>query len=143
MCLMRAVECYDYTRNVRFGTYATWAMFKHFARVVPEANYRLARFVTGQEATIAATGDSAPSAYEHTEMVAHIRTIIGRAAAQLTERERTIIQSHYGTTGQPAKTLQEIGKVFGLTRERIRQIEFGALRKLRKLIGPEALEGFA
>ena len=45
--------------------------------------------------------------------------------------------------GQSIRTLEEIGKLFGLTRERIRQIEARALRKLRGLIAPEAIEGFA
>jgi len=141
VCLMRTVECYDYTRNARFATYATWAISKHFARVVPEQNYHLATFITGQEERIAATGDGRPDAWEHSEMVAHLRSIISRASAQLNDRERRIIESHFGTDGRPARTLAEIGKLFGLTRERIRQIEAGALRKLRKLIGPKAVEG--
>jgi len=141
VCLMRAVECYDYSRNARFATYATWAISKHFARVVPEQNYHLSTFVTGQEEMIAATGDVRPDTREREETVAHIRTIVGKAAAHLSDRERTIIESHFGTNGKPAKTLEEIGSLFGLTRERIRQIEARALGKLRDLISPEAIEG--
>ena len=62
------------------------------AKLCSEVIAEIGKVLVGQEAMIAATGDSAPSAYEHTEMVAHIRTIIGRAAAQFTERERTSIQ---------------------------------------------------
>ncbi len=49
----------------------------------------------------------------------------------LSERERQIIDMRYGTNGANECTLEECAKVFGVTRERIRQIEMRALRKLR------------
>jgi RNA polymerase primary sigma factor len=49
----------------------------------------------------------------------------------LTERERTIIEMRFGLTGQEPMTLEHIGERFGLTRERIRQLEGKALAKLR------------
>ncbi|NCO36426.1 MAG: hypothetical protein AUJ92_09005 [Armatimonadetes bacterium CG2_30_59_28] len=50
----------------------------------------------------------------------------------LTEREREVLQLRFGLTGMNPKTLDEIGRHFNLTRERIRQIESSALRKLRQ-----------
>jgi RNA polymerase primary sigma factor len=52
---------------------------------------------------------------------------------QLSERERQIIVRRFGIDNGQAHTLDEVGKEFGLTRERIRQIEKGALDKLRPL----------
>ena len=49
----------------------------------------------------------------------------------LNERERQVIIMRYGLQGEDQKTLEEVGKIFGVTRERIRQIEAKALRKLR------------
>ena len=141
MCLIRAVECYDYTRNARFATYATWAVSKHFARVIPERNYRMGTFVTGHHEMIEATGDARPDPQERRETAAYLKAVIARAAEGLTEKERTVIHAHFGTDGRPARTLEEIGKLFGVTRERIRQIEARALEKLRAVIGPEVLEG--
>ena len=140
MCLIRAVECYDYTRDARFATYATWALTKHFARVVPESNYHFNTFITGREEVFTLVGDERPDPQEQLEAVAHLRTILARAAGHLSERERVIIESHFGTNGRSPHTLEEIGKLFGLTRERIRQIERRALGKLRAVIGPEDLE---
>ena len=140
MCLIRTVECYDHRRNARFATYTTWALTKHFARVVPERNYRLHTFVTGRDELFALVGDTRPNPQERVETVAHLRSLLTRATRHLTKRERVIIESHYGTNGRVPRTLEEIGKIFGLTRERIRQIELRALGKLRDLIGPEELE---
>ena len=49
----------------------------------------------------------------------------------LDERERRVLELRYGIGGDRARTLEEVGKEFGVTRERIRQIEAKALRKLR------------
>ncbi len=49
----------------------------------------------------------------------------------LTERERQILAMRFGLDGAPERTLEEIGTMMSLTRERIRQIEIAALRKLR------------
>ena len=143
MCLIRAVECYDFSREARFATYATWALTKHFARVVPEENYRMSAFVTGQQARLDTVAAARESAADRTELTEHIRALLDRAIVHLSERERAIVESRYGTRGEPAKTLEEIGQVIGLTRERVRQIEARALEKLRAAIGPEAIEGMA
>lgn len=52
--------------------------------------------------------------------------------AGLTEREKIILTKHYGLNGQDCYTLQEIGRLLGVTHERVRQIEVRALRKIRR-----------
>ena len=52
----------------------------------------------------------------------------------LDEREATILRYRFGLDGGPEKTLEEVGKKFDVTRERVRQIQNLALRKLRKMI---------
>jgi RNA polymerase primary sigma factor len=52
----------------------------------------------------------------------------------LDERERTILDYRFGLDGGPERTLEEVGQKFNVTRERIRQIQNIALRKLRKMI---------
>ena len=49
----------------------------------------------------------------------------------LTEREKMVLKLRFGLEDGRARTLEEVGKVFNVTRERIRQIEAKALRKLR------------
>ena len=51
--------------------------------------------------------------------------------ASLTEKERMVLRLRYGLNDGEGKTLEDVGKMFGVTRERIRQIEAKAIRKLR------------
>jgi RNA polymerase primary sigma factor len=55
--------------------------------------------------------------------------------ARLTPREQKVLRMRFGIGERQSCTLEEIGQAFGLTRERIRQIEANALKKLKKL-GP-------
>ena len=52
----------------------------------------------------------------------------------LDHREATILRARFGLDGGPQKTLEEVGVKFGVTRERVRQIQNIALKKLRKMI---------
>lgn len=54
------------------------------------------------------------------------------AMNNLTERERNVISMRYGLNGYSSMTLSEVGSIYGLSRERIRQIESKAISKLRK-----------
>jgi RNA polymerase primary sigma factor len=61
---------------------------------------------------------------------------VRKALDALPERERQVIELRYGLSGLEPLTLEEVGRTFGVTRERIRQIETNTLKKLRAL--PEA-----
>jgi RNA polymerase primary sigma factor len=64
------------------------------------------------------------------------REDIEHALSALPERERHVIELRFGLSGSQPCTLEEVGKAFGVTRERIRQIENNTLKKLESL--PEA-----
>jgi RNA polymerase primary sigma factor len=61
---------------------------------------------------------------------------VRKALDALPDRERQVIELRYGLSGTEPLTLEEVGKAFGVTRERIRQIENNTLKKLKRL--PEA-----
>ena len=63
---------------------------------------------------------------------------LARAVARLSERERRVVELRYGLNGEHPRTLDEVGRLFDVTRERIRQIENHALRKLRSLADGES-----
>jgi RNA polymerase primary sigma factor len=64
------------------------------------------------------------------------REDIDKALDSLPERERKVIELRFGLTGAQPCTLEEVGRAFGVTRERIRQIENNTLKRLETL--PEA-----
>jgi RNA polymerase primary sigma factor len=64
------------------------------------------------------------------------RESVGRVLAVLPRREREVLEMRYGITGGRSRTLEEVGRAFNITRERVRQIENRTLKKLQTL--PEA-----
>jgi RNA polymerase primary sigma factor len=79
--------------------------------------------------------ESAESPYD-TATLSLRRGDIDRALDSLPDRERKVIEMRFGLSGAQPCTLEEVGKAFGVTRERIRQIENNTLKKLESL--PEA-----
>jgi RNA polymerase primary sigma factor len=65
------------------------------------------------------------------------------ALENLSYRERRVIEMRYGLRDEQARTLDQVARVFGLTRERTRQIEEGAVRKLASLAEAQALRDAA
>jgi RNA polymerase primary sigma factor len=70
---------------------------------------------------------------------ADLQEILGR----LNDRERQVIEMRYGLGADEPKTLDEVGRLFSVTRERIRQIESKALAKMRNPGGPARLRRVA
>ena len=70
--------------------------------------------------------ETADGVRRRTELMAWVK--------ELPEKEQTVIVSRFGLDGDEARTLEEIGRQMGLTRERVRQIEMMALVKLRNTI---------
>lgn len=92
-------------------------------------------------------GDFLEGRETNTEMVENdknkvLRTRLLEALKSLSYREREIIKLRYGLEGGYAYTLEEVGKIFSVTRERIRQIEAKALRKLQAPYRARNLRGF-
>ncbi len=71
-----------------------------------------------------------------------LKSQISDALSKLTERERKIILLRFGLEDGKFRTLEEVGREFGITRERIRQIEAQALRKLRHPSYSRRLRGY-
>ena len=69
-----------------------------------------------------------PEEYATNEM---LKMEISNVLLTLTEREEKVIRLRFGLEDGKSRTLEEVGQKFGVTRERIRQIEAKALRKLR------------
>ena len=78
------------------------------------------------------------------EMTSYIllKDKLGDVLASLTERERMVLELRFGLRDGDSRTLEEVGRQFKVTRERIRQIEAKALRKMRHPTRIRQLTGF-
>jgi len=84
------------------------------------------------------------SAENPSEMTSYhlLREKLGDVLSSLTERERKVLELRFGLIDGYVRTLEEVGKQYKVTRERIRQIEAKALRKLRHPTRARQLQGF-
>jgi RNA polymerase primary sigma factor len=71
------------------------------------------------------------------------KAALRRVLASLSPRERRVLELRYGLDGEHPRTLDEVGRTFNVTRERIRQIENQSLKKLRALADAQALKEVA
>jgi RNA polymerase primary sigma factor len=71
------------------------------------------------------------------------KATLGRILESLSHRERRVLELRYGLNGEHPRTLDEVGRTFNVTRERIRQIENQSLKKLRALSEAQTLRDVA
>ena len=73
--------------------------------------------------------------------IPELRESIDAVLAQLSPTERSILIEHYGLTEDSrSKTLEQLGRGLGISKERVRQIEIQALKKLRNILNPEEVD---
>lgn len=188
--LIRAAEKYDYSREFKFSTYATWWIkqtiiraisnssrsiripvhmadkIRKYKKIVSELNYSLNREATEKEiATKLGLSikkvqgikraiikepisldtpvtedlniedyipDSSYNSPEEQTQIKVLNESMEELLESLDEREKKIITYRFGINGEQTKTLEQLGQLMGFSKERIRQLEDGAIRKLRE-----------
>ena len=138
--LIRAVEKFDYSRGNKFSTYASWAIIRNFARTIRDEHHRRDRFVTGQEIAFEAAADPREEERETETSRAQNQEVVHGILGRLDERERKILISRFGIGDSGERTLEDLGRELGITKERVRQIEARAQNKLRKIAADEQLD---
>lgn len=86
--------------------------------------------------------DNESSRPDSTTVEELMRQDLNRMLSQLTPRERDIMHLRYGLEDGRQRTLEEVGRLFNITRERVRQIEHKAFRKLRQPAWSSKLAGY-
>jgi len=139
MGLMRAVDRFDVGTGLKFSTYAYHSISRSFFKMINEKKQRYEIDGCGSDTDYAEKApkdsrnrikiDYVPS--DRREEIEAIKNLLDNGS-KLTERERKIIVLRFGLDGDGSRTLEKVGKVFNLTRERVRQIENEALKKLKE-----------
>lgn len=70
---------------------------------------------------------------------ADIQLIVEKWLARLNEKQREVVELRFGLNGRDKGTLEEVGNQIGVTRERVRQIQMDALKRLRQILESEGL----
>ncbi len=102
------------------------------APIGPEDNAQLGDFIADEGAV------APPEAVSETLQGEEV----GKVLSSLTTRERKVIELRFGLKDEQPRTLEEVGRRFGVTRERIRQIEAKTIAKLRSYRGAQNLHDF-
>ena len=88
--------------------------------------------------TIADTRESDPSQLLQDS---DIRDSISHWLDELSDKQREVVSRRFGLRGYESSTLEEVGREIGLTRERVRQIQVEALKRLRQIMETQGLTG--
>ncbi|HET7044235.1 MAG TPA: sigma-70 family RNA polymerase sigma factor, partial [Gaiellaceae bacterium] len=88
------------------------------------------------------TDETAPLPDEAADTTLRKEALLG-ILGSLSPRERRVLELRYGLNGEHPRTLDEVGRTFNVTRERIRQIENQSLKKLRALADAVKLKDVA
>ena len=145
MALLRAVDKFDCNRGYKFSTYACRAILKSFSRVASRSARYRGRFPTEFDPALE-KGDQLGhrQSSEEADTVDELRAALQKNLADLTDVEVQVIRARFamdkpktnGTTLHH-KTLEQVGAMIGVTKERVRQIQNKALGKLRTYLERE------
>lgn len=138
--LMRAVEKFDYGRGFKFSTYATWAIVKNFARSIPGENSHKMRYMTGHDELLDHRIDTHSDETEMVAVAEQAKQRVNRLLQHLDPRTREVIRMRTGIDGSSEMTLEQIGQHFGITKERVRQINVRGMKQLRERAAIENVE---
>ncbi|MCB9845746.1 MAG: sigma-70 family RNA polymerase sigma factor [Phycisphaeraceae bacterium] len=139
MALLRAVDKFDAGRGFKFSTYACRAILKAFSRQGMKLSKYRQRFPTDFDPKLERSNhlETKRADFER-DAADEVRRIVLENRADLTDVERTVIEHRFnlrtdGSTGGGEKpmTLEQVGQIIGVTKERVRQIQNKAMEKIR------------
>jgi RNA polymerase sigma factor (sigma-70 family) len=139
MALLRAVEKFDAGRGFKFSTYGCRAILKSFNRLATKTGQYHQRFPAEYDPDMEKSDyDVKRHEFQQAATVETVRDVLLMNRADLTDVERTVVMERFAINAdQRRKTLAEVGKMVGLTNERVRQIQGCALGKMRKALTEE------
>lgn len=136
MALLRSVNKFDCTRGFKFSTYCCRAILKAFSRVAMRTGRYRSTFPVEFDPSIERSDYLETRRGEiEADFVDDLKVVLSRNMADLTQVEQTVIRQRFALGDadgvSASKTLEQVGRVIGVTKERVRQIQNKALKKIR------------
>ena len=137
MALLRAVDKFNVERGFKFSTYACRAILKAFSRTALKSSRYKTRFPVEFEPDYEKSDwtDRKRDAVQE-DCVDELKQIVDRNLAELSDVEQTVIRRRFNWEqhDDSPMTLEEVGQIIGVTKERVRQIQNKALTKIRHVM---------
>jgi RNA polymerase primary sigma factor len=135
MALLRAVDKFDAGRGYKFSTYACRAILKAFSRQGMKLSKYRQRFPTDFDPKLEKSNflEMKRKSFE-VDAAEEVKRIVQDNRASLTDVERTVIEHRFGLEAKDNEkpmTLEQVGQIIGVTKERVRQIQNKAMEKIR------------
>ena len=135
MALLRSVDKFDCGRGFKFSTYACRAILKAFSRQGMKLSKYRQRFPTDFDPALEKSNHlETVRALHERECAEEVKHIVLNNEADLSDVEKTVIHHRFGLelkADQVPLTLEQVGQIIGVTKERVRQIQNKALEKIR------------
>lgn len=123
---------FDPSRGFEFSTYVCVGIKREIGRTIHKMMTSNSRCMVVED-----TKDQTPmQPHEHT--VDHDAMLRGLVDELLNPSQRAIIIERFGLNGEDPKTLEQVGKIVGVTKERVRQVQNNALHRLRSMMDDRA-----
>ena len=103
------------------------------------ASYDAGAFGDDERSILDSIADENTQDPSETIQDAELQLVLTGWLARLSDRQRQVLERRFGLSGYERQTLEQVGKEIGLTRERVRQIQVDALRRLRQILESEGL----
>jgi len=147
MALLRSIEKFRVDRGYKFSTYACRAILKAFGRQGAKHTRYRRTFGAEYDPALERSDFAERKADEHEQAcLEQVRLILDDNRADLTDLEQQVLNHRFaldrdGDSAARPLTLEQVGKVVGLTKERVRQIQNKALEQIRKTLEVDFIDG--
>lgn len=138
MCaLLRAVDAYDCSYGCRFSTFAGVALQNEITRYQVRGNIDRWKHNAPVRSSVTEQTEAKPDNLDDRIDARAVRRMLSSRKTGLSQAEQTVLRRRFGLNGHGEQTLDQIGLLIGVTKERVRQIQLSALEKLRTTLDPQ------